>query len=227
MKKHEAIELFRSRKTVVDNSEKIMNTVKSSQKADLSSTGQMSLFDAGMKDVIGRPKLVEHSDPIDIMQCVREEIDLLGMCLTYDPLEEYEIIDALYCTHTTADLLSVTENTKGMIVMDWIYDIDYRISKKSGTPYCKLHLASLGADHYLYLWGKNFQKLIKTVFKNNVYLLEVEYMEPTPEFSKSSLVCSYLKNVKSVDPTAKYKQIIAEMDHSELDEPWMLKNRKL
>jgi len=86
------------KKTLVQNFDSIIKASKSSKKADLSSQGQLDLFSMGLEDVKSNPKLIEYDGYIDLMDMVSMEEDLLGIPVTYNPLDDLQILIELYCT---------------------------------------------------------------------------------------------------------------------------------
>jgi len=67
MTKAEVEDIYRWRKTLVQNFDSIIKASKSSKKADLSNQGQLDLFSMGMEDVKEDPKLIEYDGFIDLM----------------------------------------------------------------------------------------------------------------------------------------------------------------
>lgn len=226
MDKRKIEKIFRWRKTLINNWDKITGAIKSSKKADLSSQGQLDLFSVGLEDVSTPLKLNKDNGHIDIMENVKNEIEVLGVPVLFNPIDDYVIHKELFCTHEVHDLLRFTEAYKGIIVLDRITSILYKSSQKSGNKYCKLFISELGEENYLYLWGKNFSKYIPQIFIDNIYLIEVEYITPTPKFDMTAIAVTHIKNVKDVDVKSEIERLIFNSKTTEINEKWQLKNRK-
>jgi DNA polymerase III alpha subunit len=217
---------FRWRQTLVDNIEKIMGATKKSKKLDLSKTGQLDLFSMGLEDCKSNPKLNEYTGNIDLMEWVNIETDLLGVPITYEPLEDKWMYKELYCTHEVTDLFELTDDTKDIIVLDRITNIERRVSQ-SGNNYVKIHLSQLGTENYCYLWGRYYKEYIPKVFNQETYIFLIEYKKATPEFSKDSLIINGLKNIKDIEINEEYDRLIKSMNiDDELNESWQIKNKK-
>ena len=100
MNRLEAEDVFRRRQTIVDNLDKLINSSKKSKKAESkSSFGQMSLFDIGLDDCKEPPKMIECEGNIRLMDYVNLETEILGVPITYNPLDELWMYKELYCTN--------------------------------------------------------------------------------------------------------------------------------
>ena len=128
----------------------------------------------------------------------------------------------------TIDLLQMTEDESGIIILDWILDLTRHKSKKSGNSYYKIYTSLLGGSNYMHLWGNDYKRLAHSVFVNEIYLFEVKFIAPTPEFSRESIAITHLKNVKDIsyeDFNVKLNDLKASFDYKESNEPWQIKNR--
>lgn len=227
MDKKQIEKVFRWRKTLVNNFEKISGATKKSKKADLSGQGQLDLFSMGMDDCKSTPTLDEYTGYINLMELVDLETDLLGVPVTFEPLAQYWMFKELYCTHEVIDLLELTDDELGIIIMDRITLVDKRISQR-GNDYCKIHLSQLGSENYCYLWGESYRKYIPQIFLNEIYLFQLQHKKGTKEFSQDSLIITHVKNIKDVDIDFEYNRLINSLEIiDELDEDWMIKNRKI
>lgn len=224
MNKKEAEEVFRWRRTLVDNIEEIILATKKSSKYDLSSQGQMDLFGAGL-EVEKKKDLKEYSGYINIMDHVRDEMGLIGVPYTYNPLDGLDMYSNLYCTHDVTDILEFNENKSGVIVMDWITEITHHRSKEKGNPYVRIYTSLYGADKYWFLWGKDYERLISKVFINEVYLFELNYRIPTIEYSKESINITHLNNVKDVDINSEYERVYDASKEIKIDKKWIEANK--
>jgi len=224
MNKTDAIEVYRWRQTLVDNYEAINKSIKSSNKADLSHQGQLSMFDIGLDDPKAEIKLKTHEGSINVMDYVNKETELLGIPVLYDPLQEYEFYFDIYCTHTPSEILELTEKTEKIVIIDRLSRIENRTSAK-GNKYCKLFFSQMG-ETYIYLWGNLFKDKVNMLFINSILMVELTFNTPTKEFDRYSYVCTYIKNIKDVDIDEEYNRLINSCDVEELDEKWMLKYRR-
>lgn len=223
MTKAEVENIYRWRKTLVQNFDNIIKASKSSKKADLSSQGQLDLFSMGMEDVKTNPKLIEYDGVIDLMELVNVETELLGIPVLYDPLEEYSFYVDIYCTHTISEILELTDKTENIIIIDRLSRIEHKISAK-GNKYCKLFFLQFG-ETYIYLWGNLYKDKISMMYVNEIYMIQLNFNTPTKEFDRYSHVCTHIKNVKDVDIDSEYKRLIKSLVITdELNENWMIKN---
>lgn len=214
--------IFRHRQTILDNLDKILSSAKGSKKSQSKNVGQLSLFG----DIeVEKPKLVEYDGHISLMKWVNAETELLGVPITYEPLDEYGQLKELLCTHTASDLLEMVEDTDGIVIMDRVTLIDKRTSK-NGNPYAKLYLSQFGSEKYCYLTGDNYKKYISLIYLNEIYLFLMKYRKPTKDFSIDSINIVHVKNVKDIDIDTEIanSRIVSE---EKLNEPWMIKNRQL
>ena len=81
-------------------------------------------------------------------------------------------------------------------------------------------------ETYIYLWGQNYRSFVSSLFINECYLIQLTFNTPTKEFDRYSYVCTLIKNVKDVDINAEYDRLIKNSNYTEMNEHWMLKNRK-
>lgn len=226
MDKSEVERIFRWRKSLVNNFDKITGAIKSAAKADLSSEGQLDIFSMGMEDDIERPKIEMYDGPINLMEGLHLEVELLGLPVTYNPLDDLWMYEELYCTHKVVDLFEMNKNRTKIIVMDRITDIKTQPSKR-GNLYSKIFLSNLGLNNYCFLFGDDLKNYISRIFIDQIYLIELEYKLPSPEFSKESIIIHHIKNIKDVDIEAEYERVIKTLKTTaETNEPWQIKNRK-
>lgn len=202
----------------------LTGAIKSSRKANSVGEGQLDLFGAGLEVKKEYPKIEIQQGHVNLMEIVEKETELLGVPVLYNPIDDYDMYRDLFCTHSVTDLLEMTEPTHNIVILDRVTQIDYRVSQR-GNNYCKFYISSLPGDTYIYLWGAAYRGLIPKLFRNGIYLFQLEYKVATPEFSKDSIVCHLLKHVDDVDIEAEYDRLIKNSTVSSLDEPWMLKNR--
>jgi hypothetical protein len=225
MNRSEAEEIFRGRKTIFDNVESLLDKVRKSSNYDLADQGQLDLFGAGLE--VEKATLKAYSGLIDVMEWVRHEMYSLGVPVTYTPLDELDMHKDLFCTHGVSDLFNFDKDMPNVVVADWITDITYHKSKKSGKPYAKIFTSLYGVDNYWYLWGRDYKELIPRVYVNEAYLFQISYRIGTPEFSRESINITYLNNVKDIDLEKEYKRAYnASKEVKMEDKPWMIKNRK-
>ena len=217
--------IFRWRKTLVDNFDKIKSAKASSKKADLSSQGQLSMFDAGLEDVKEMPKLEEYSGAIHIMDWVRSEMSIVGTPYTYNSLDDLSMYKDLYCTNEVVDLFELTEDKSKIVVMDWITEITHHKSKDKGSPYVKIYTSLYGADNYWFLWGKDYQSLIAKVYINEIYLFELNYRIPTKNYSKESINITHLNNIKDIDVNGEYERVYNLCKVNNINKKWIETNK--
>lgn len=223
MEKERAEQIYRWRRAIIDNFDKIKNAIKSSKKAE-SNPSQLSLFDAGLEVAKETPKIRISNDPVNIIEWVNKETEILGITVLYDPIDELYMYKELYCSHEVYDILELTEKTENIVILDRLVKIDHRISVK-GNKYCKLFFYQLG-ETYIYLWGQNYRNHISSLFINECYLIQLTFNTPTKDFDRYSYVCTHIKNVKDVDINEEYNKLIKNSKYTEMDEHWMIKNRK-
>lgn len=210
MTRSEAIITFRWRQTVIDNLDSIIGAVKSSQKADLSSQGQLDLFGAGL-EVERKVGLIPHKFDINVDAFVNAEIELIGLPVTYNPLDEYEMHQELFCTHDSTELLGLNAKTQNIIYLDRVVDIEHCYSKK-GNRYGRLKLFNLGDNMDVFLFGSDYHEYVREVFKDQIYMFKLEFNVPTPKFDGYSTVCKYLKKADEVDLVGEYERLIKNME---------------
>lgn len=225
MNKKEAEAIFRWRQTLLDNFDSIKLAVKKSRKANALTGDQLDLFGAGLEVAKEFPKLIPYEGYISLIASVNKEVELLGVPVLYNPIDDYDMYKELYCTHNVVDLFDLTEDEEGIVVLDRVTEIDYRVSKR-GNDYCKLFLSNLGQEYYVYLFGKFYRDYIQHIFKDEIYLFKLKYSTPTKDYNRDSISCEHLKNIKDVDIDTEYDRLLTISKPTEMNEPWMIKNRK-
>lgn len=226
MEKSEIEAILRYRYTIVDNLQDIINKIKKNKLNKNKNVAQLSLFDNDEFENYKDFKLKINNDNININKIAEIETELLGIPITYDPLNEYDFYKEIICTNEVTDILNFTSDINNIIIIDRITKIDCKISK-TGNKYAKVHISKLPSLMYMYLTGKNFEKYIHYTFINNIYLFEVNYRTASPTFTVDSISISHLKHIEDVDINKFYNKMINSMKiTSELNEPWMIKNRK-
>ena len=226
MDKKQAIDVLKYRLTLLKNYDKIINSLKSSRKADLSGQGQLDMFSVGLEDPKENTKLVEYDGNVAHMDIVDIEKDLLGLTISYNPLDELIMYEDLYCTHKVTDLFSMNKTKHNIVIMDYIVNIDYKKSKKNNF-YAQIQISNFNDKYFMYLFGDTFKENIHKLFIGESFLIQLSYQEPTPKFDRDSYVINSIKNIKDVEIDEEYNRIINNLKiTSELKEDWMIKNKK-
>lgn len=222
MNRKQAEEIFRGRKTIFDNVESLLDKVRKSSNYDLADQGQLDLFGAGL--VVEKATLEAYSGPIDVMDWVRLEMDLIGIPVLYNPLEELDMYMDLFCTHSVHDLFNLDKDDSKIVVIDWITDITYHKSTKSGKPYARIYTNLYGVNNFWYLWGKSYKELIPRTYINETYMFQLNFTMPTPEFSRECINITHLKNIKDVDVESEYKRAYNASMEVKMDKDWIKTN---
>lgn len=207
------------------NVEKIFSSVKKSKDKEEANQGQLDLFSIGLEDPKADLKLDPYHGAVNPIQEANLEAELIGLSISYDPLDDHQMCQELFCTHYPVDIFDITSSTNDIIIMDRVVDIYTGISK-SGKKFYRLTLSKLGKDYQISIYGKKFVQYIKELFIDQIYLFQINYQEPSSKSPYASMNTVRLKNVKDVDVDGEYDRIMGLSDVSTMDEPWMFENRK-
>jgi len=222
----EARDILRYRITLLRNTDKILKAAKKSEKANENAHGQLSMFDVGLVKESPNVELDEYEGHVHEMDLVNMEKEVIGLSLTFDPLEECEMYKSLYCTNEVDDVNKIIKAKEGIVIMDYITKIKHLPSRK-GNMYARIETSELANGNFFYLFGDMYKDNIRDLFINQIYLIELTYNEPSLTFDRDSLVIDRIKNIKDVDITREYERIMSKSKSTiGLNEPWMIKNRK-
>lgn len=225
MKEKEVREIYRWRKTIVNNIDSILKKFKKSKENKEKNAGQMSLFDSVEEEIEIDTNIEEYDGYINMNECFLKEKELLGISVLYDPIKEAQMYKDLYCTHEAEDILKMNKNINGIIIIDIVTKVEETISQR-GNRYAKVYISQLGST-YMFLFTNEYRKFISSIIVGDVHLIELNYSIPTVKFDRESISISRIKSLKYVDIEEKYNQVISNAKVTKLDEPWMLKNLKI
>ena len=216
---------FRFRQTIVDNLDTIIKQGKQMKKEKLNSNSQLSLFDDSNFDIEIDTSLPIYKGKINKMKFAEKERELLGISITYNPLNDARIFEDIYCNHSPIDLLYLEKDEKNIVIMDYIIDIEHRTSKR-GNSYAKIFISTLGRETYFYLFGENYKKFMPTIFRNKIYLFKLTYNTPSKRFNRNNIVIDNIKNIEYIDVYGKIDELIEALPKpNELEGSWRAKNR--
>ncbi len=167
-----AIATFKFRKNIVDNLDTLVAYSKKYHKDK--NEGQLSLFSSETIE-IDRPQFDEKDYSLnDLKEVLDEEIDRVGMALTYDVFNEYALIETVLCTHKLHELDITNEDINNGIMLIEVKNIEYR-KTKYGKSYAKLFMSRNGVVKKLYMFSDNFDNDIREVIKGRVHLLKFRF----------------------------------------------------
>lgn len=223
MNKNEALEIYKWRRGLVDSFESITSAIKSSNDLAEKNVGQLDLYSEVIKVDKVYPKVKIPNYSINIIEEVNKEVELLGIPFTYDPIDDLQIYSDVYCSHNPVNLLELVEDTKDIVILGRISDIEYRKSKKSGNPYAKIRISSLPEEYYFYLTGKRYVNNIAKMFLLNHYLFRLTFSMPTKDYPYESISIERVDNILDLDIEGRIKELYNSCKVEELDEKWMIK----
>lgn len=225
MTSNEAKEILRYRITLLRNSERIFKAAKKSEKANEDIDGQLSMFNVGLEKEAPNIELEAYKGNVHEIDLVIMEKEVIGLPITFNPLDENQIYKDLYCTHEMNNLRTMLKTKEGIVVMDYITKINHRTSQR-GNHYAQIITSELEEGNFFYLFGDMYKDNIRDLFINQIYLIELTYNQPSLTFDRDSFIIDRIKNVKDVQIDKEAKRLINNLKiESELNEPWMLCNK--
>lgn len=225
MNRTQVVKIFKFRKSILNNIDNILSKIKSSNNNDLSSQGQLDLFSQGLK-VEKEEEVPEYDGKINIMEFVDYEKELLGLPVTYNPLNDLEIFNEIYCNYKPEQLLNFDTNNDNITILDRIVDIEYQVSNNSGNRYAKIYISELSKNLFFYLNGERYKKFIAQLYINEFYLIKLNYSEPTKKFPRDSFSITKIKNIKDVNIESKIKELKEKRSKVQvMDRNWIETNK--
>jgi len=167
---------------------------------------QLSLFGDAVESKIS---LVESND-INYGELIEKEKDSLGVYLTYNPFDEFILVNKKYCNNTIESLLDVANDCKkGIILLARIIEVKYKKSA-AGNSYAKVIIGDSTGNYMVYLWGKDYSKLIKDIFKDQIYLIELGFIKDGNTFFVVNI-----KEARNIDIEKYVKEICLQIEDPE------------
>lgn len=207
MNKQEAINILKRRKGVFNSIDKLIKSTKKTKEEDKKNEDQLDLFSVGLEVEVVKPEIKPYEGNVDLIDLLKMETELLGFPVTWTPLDDIaDIYYDLFTTHAAYDILQITEETKGIIFIDYVVDIEHRVSKK-GNKYAKIRTSMLNGDDYMFLFVEQFKTYIPQLFNYETYMIMIDYNEPNKDYSKHSLVIKHVKNIKDIDVDAEIERL--------------------
>lgn len=149
----------------------MVNYGKKSSKT--ASTGQMSLFDAVEIDVAPQPVLKsEELSNGEAIELAEREEELLGVNLSYDEFKPYRILSQVLCNMTIKELAETSVSRTNVILIAKVTDIQYK-NTKNGDHYASVEFTNGGFSKRVFLFGEDYRKNIRNIFKKRIYLIKV------------------------------------------------------
>lgn len=184
------------RATILANAERL---IKYGSQADNS---QLSLFGNDNKQFVKleEPQEVDYNDILD------KEKDVLGVNLIYNVFDRYILIAKRFCNNTVRSLVEKTESASGIAFLAMVTDIEYKKSG-AGNNYAKIYLRDNDSTIRVYLWGDVYRKNISRIYKNKIYLVEVNYNK-----EKDTTSITNIKDVEEIEIERFVKSLTIYLD---------------
>ncbi len=187
------------RATIIDNSDKLIKHGSSKF------NNQFSLFEDDNKASIklDPPKDINYKDILD------KETNVLGVNLTYNIFDRHILVNKRFCNSTIRTVVELTEDANKLIFLAVVKDIEYKKSA-AGNNYAKILLQDHDSSVSAFLWGDFYKRKISSVFKDRIYLVEVNYNDKN---NSTSIV--NIRDVNEVNPEEYISTIIFHLDKLE------------
>lgn len=196
----EIISTLNERNIILSNLDSLIKHGNDSKK----NKNQLSLFGGqeSFKPKLSEPENTNYQDLLD------KEKDTLGVCLTYNIFDRHILLVKRFCNNTVRSLNEMTESKQsGIVLIAQITDFKFKKSK-AGNNYAKITIQDHNSSAEAYIWGDIYKKHISSLFKGQIYLIELGYNK-----DNESVFILNIKDVRDIDPKDYVSKIILHLNN--------------
>lgn len=145
-------------------------------------SSQMSLFPISEDESfeMGKPK------DIDYEKIAEQEFKVLGICLSYNPFDQFILQRLRFCNSNISDIANIIEDNDNIIFIAKVDEIEY-LTSKYGNFYAKITFKDAESSVQIYLFGDMYKRYIGSIYKNKYYLIKSSYDAKTQRISVLSI----------------------------------------
>lgn len=202
-------DLFKYRKSIADNVDKIISYGKSISKSKM--TGQLSLFGSETIEIEKVDIIQKDISDREAKEIAEKESDVMGVFLTYNPYSDHILTEKTICDTTLKEAFFCEENGKKMTFLASVSGFEYMVSQY-GNQYLKVFLSRDGIVMKTYLTGEYFKKNKHKVIRDEIFVVRCIYNDgfyslvKLEECSKLD-VSEYVESISIIPNLSKIKAI--------------------
>ncbi len=192
-------EVFESRQAITNNIDELLKYSRAFHKDKEKSCAQLSLFGEETIDIV-KPELKKRAlSDQDIYGLSMKEKEVLGMSITYDPFQEFILIENCLCTSTVFEMSMLTEDKANCVFIALLKEARVMMSKK-GNRYYKLLWERDGVEFNAYLDWRSSDKIISECVTGKIHIIRAGYLG-------GRYVTSKVTVIDRIDPSKYIKSI--------------------
>lgn len=191
------------RKQIVNSLDELVRYSKSYN--DNKDSTQLSLFSSNEIE-IQKPTLKEvQLNEFEATKLLDQEVEMIGLNLTYDLFSEFFLLEQTLCTHKLQDLDNAIEPINNGIMLVRIDSLEHRTSK-NGKYYGKIHISRDGLKLHTYQFGDDYENVFNSLHIGDIYLMKFNY---DPDYNM--IKATKMQKALDVDPNKYIEKIGIEI----------------